>query len=80
MTIDNSRNIWVVGEEGPSQAEAGRGLFEITDSTEVTLVNIGRRDGNSFYQENQWYFVREDHHGDISTIDATGLVGLFRRQ
>ena len=79
MTIEDSSHIAVYGEEGPSQAQPGRGLFEIVDSSDVTLVHVGRRQADSFYGESSWHLVKETRSGTVRTIDATGVVGLFRR-
>ncbi|MGW8367713.1 MAG: glycosyl hydrolase family 28-related protein, partial [Gammaproteobacteria bacterium] len=80
MTIEDSSNIELFGEEGPSQAEPGRGLFEIRNSTNVTLINVGRRgSNNAYYDEQTWFFVKEEFGGAIYSVDATGVLGLFRR-
>ena len=80
MSIKNSLNISIIGEEGPSPAEKDRGLFEVIDSSGVTLVNVGRRDrGGSFVPEKDWYFVKKTNEGVAKTVDAIGFLGLFRR-
>jgi hypothetical protein len=79
MTIADSAHVAVYGEEGPSQAQPGRGLFEIHDSTDVTLVHVGRRDAAAYHAESSWYLVKETRSGTVRSLDATGLVGMFRR-
>jgi hypothetical protein len=79
MIIQDSAHIAIYGEEGPSQAQPGRGLFEIVDSSDVTLVNVGRRNAGSYYSESSWYLVKETRSGAVRAVDATGVLGLFRR-
>lgn len=78
MRIDGgSRAIRLFGSEGPTQAEPGRGLFEIGDATDVTLVNVGRRNASSLYPASAWYFVEET--GTNQGVDASRFLGLYRR-
>jgi hypothetical protein len=76
MRIDGSKNIAIVGHEGLCEQAAGRGLIEISGSTGVTVVNMGRRGKDTAaVAEDKWYFVREDPGKGVS---ARGFLSLYR--
>lgn len=79
FAINNSRNFSIYGVEGMLQTAPGRGLFEITNSENITLVHVGRRDVWSKWPRNQWNYVVEDYYGRISRVDATNFLRFFRR-
>ena len=76
----NSSAIQVYGHEGPSQATPGRGLFELSNTSDVTLVNFGRRNGIAEkHPENTWYFIKDFDYQPPTEMGAHRFTGFLRR-
>ena len=76
LGIYGSENVGLYGMEGLAFADVGRGLVEVSGSSNVTLVNIARRPRTK-YPADQWYFVRE-LEGEKPGILAQSGVALYK--
>jgi len=79
MRITGSKNIAIVSHEGLCEQAAGRGLIEISGSTSVTVVNMGRRSKDTAaIAEDKWDFVLESPGGNGKSVSAEGFLSLYR--
>ncbi len=82
MFIRDSNNIALIGHEGIGQTHVGRALIEVTNSTQVTIANMGRRGNgvivsNAAIPQDQWYFVQQDG-ASTEAVTAQGFLALYR--
>ena len=83
MFIKGSKNISLIGHEGMAQADAGRGMIEVTASAGVTIASMGRR-GNGVkvssaaVAQDTWYFVKEQSGQKTAGVTAQGFLSLFK--
>ncbi len=78
MFIRDSNNIALIGHEGTGQTDTGRALFEVTNSSNVTIASMGRRNGQApAVPEDQWYFVEEDNV-PTNALSAQGFLSLYK--
>lgn len=76
LGIYNSTDISLFGMEGLAFTDVGRGLVEVSGSSEVTLVNISRRPRSKF-SDDRWYLVRELEGAGLGIL-AESAVGLYK--
>ncbi len=76
LGIYGSTNIGLYGMEGLAFTDVGRALVEVSNSHQVTLVNLARRP-RSKYPDDQWYLVRE-LEGSKPGILARSAVALYK--
>jgi len=85
MFITNSSDIALIGHEGMPQTAAGRGVIEISGSSDITIASMGRR-GNGIVvssaalPQDQWYFAKEQTGTGANTITAQGFLSLFKSE
>jgi hypothetical protein len=83
MSIDNCKNVALIGHEGMGQTDTGRGLIEIKNSEQITIANMARR-GNGLdvshaaVAQDKWFFVKEFTAGGAKTITAQGVLALYK--
>jgi len=84
MFIRNSTNINLIGHEALGEQGSSRGYIEISNSTGITIANMGRR-GNGLkpkpttISQDLWYFVKEQPGAGTFGITAQGVLSLFKR-
>ena len=81
--IKNSTNVSIVGYEGLAIQGAGRGLFEVTNSTNVTIANAGRRFSTKDTAFNNHYDYNIIRDNTLNTnIDAKekGFLSLYKSE
>jgi len=77
MFIRDSDDVRLVGHETLAQTARGRGLIEVSASTDVRIVHYGRRGGAAETAvadpESSWYFVLDGSVG----VRASDCLSLY---